>query len=69
MKNYFKPTFTEKEIKCGRPECKMCPHPGYWYMYFWDGTKLRCIYIGKKFILPMLLKINDRWIKFKGGNK
>jgi hypothetical protein len=33
-------------VKCGKPQCKSCPHGPYWYAYYREGKRLRSRYIG-----------------------
>jgi hypothetical protein len=33
-------------VKCGKPQCRSCPHGPYWYAYYREGTRLRSRYIG-----------------------
>lgn len=37
-----------ESVRCGKPNCKSCPHGPYWYAYFRDGGRLRSRYIGKE---------------------
>jgi len=42
-------TYRLEKVKCGKPECKKCPHGPYWYAYFFLNGKTKSKYIGKKF--------------------
>jgi hypothetical protein len=33
-------------VRCGKPQCKSCPHGPYWYAYYREGKRLRSRYIG-----------------------
>jgi hypothetical protein len=33
-------------VKCGKQQCKSCPHGPYWYAYYREGNRLRSRYIG-----------------------
>jgi hypothetical protein len=35
-------------VKCGKPQCKSCPHGPYWYAYYREGDKLKSRYIGRE---------------------
>jgi hypothetical protein len=39
-------TYRLETVKCGKPNCKACPHGPYWYAYFREGKKLKSRYIG-----------------------
>ena len=39
-------TYRLETVKCGKPNCKTCPHGPYWYAYYREGKKLRSRYIG-----------------------
>jgi hypothetical protein len=39
-------TYRLENVKCGKPNCKSCPHGPYWYAYYREGSKLRSRYIG-----------------------
>ena len=39
-------TYRQEFVRCGRPNCKSCPHGPYWYAYFREGKRLRSRYIG-----------------------
>lgn len=43
MKEHFRQEF----IRCGKPNCKRCPHGPYWYAYRTVKGKLRKRYVGK----------------------
>jgi hypothetical protein len=45
-------TYRLESVRCGKPNCKSCPHGPYWYAYYRDGGKLRSRYIGRE--LPTL---------------
>jgi len=60
------PNIYLKEVYCGRPGCKMCPHPGYYYMNMNDKYGQHNIYLGKEWNFPMLiLNEKNQWKKFK----
>jgi hypothetical protein len=33
-------------VRCGKLQCKSCPHGPYWYAYYREGKRLRSRYIG-----------------------
>ena len=37
-----------ESVRCGKPNCKACPHGPYWYAYFREGKRLRSRYIGRE---------------------
>ena len=39
--------YRNEYTKCGKPNCKKCPHGPYWYAYWREGKRLRKKYIGK----------------------
>ena len=39
-------TYRLETVKCGKPNCRTCPHGPYWYAYYRDGKKLKSRYIG-----------------------
>lgn len=39
-------TYRLEAVRCGKANCKSCPHGPYWYAYFREGNKLRSRYIG-----------------------
>ena len=41
-------TYRLESVRCGKPNCKSCPHGPYWYAYFREGSKLRSRYIGRQ---------------------
>lgn len=41
-------------VKCGKPNCRSCPHGPYWYAYYREGKRLRSTYVGRD--LPDELK-------------
>lgn len=41
-------TYRLETVRCGKPNCKSCPHGPYWYAYYRDGGKLRSRYIGRE---------------------
>jgi hypothetical protein len=43
-----KVTFRQERVRCGRPNCRTCPHGPYWYAYWREGGRLRSRYIGKE---------------------
>lgn len=42
-------TYRLESVRCGKPNCKSCPHGPYWYAYFREGDRLRSRYIGREF--------------------
>lgn len=41
-------TYESEFVRCGKLNCKRCPHGPYWYAYYRDGSgKLRKKYVGK----------------------
>jgi hypothetical protein len=43
-----KVTFRQEAVRCGRKNCRRCPHGPYWYAYWREGGRLRSRYIGKE---------------------
>ncbi len=41
-------TYRLETVKCGKPNCRSCPHGPYWYAYYREGTKLKSRYIGRE---------------------
>jgi hypothetical protein len=41
-------TYRLEAVRCGKPNCKSCPHGPYWYAYYREGAKLRSRYIGRE---------------------
>ena len=41
-----KVTYRLETVRCGKPNCRTCPHGPYWYAYFREGKRLRSRYIG-----------------------
>jgi hypothetical protein len=44
-------TYTLEKIRCGKPQCRSCPHPakgGYWYVAWSVRGRIQRRYIGKK---------------------
>jgi hypothetical protein len=41
-------TYRLESVKCGKPNCKTCPHGPYWYGYYREGNQLRSRYIGRE---------------------
>ena len=39
-------TYRLESVKCGKPNCRTCPHGPYWYAYFRENGKLKSRYIG-----------------------
>jgi hypothetical protein len=37
-----------ESVRCGKPNCKSCPHGPYWYAYYREDGKLRSRYIGRE---------------------
>lgn len=40
--------FESEKIKCGRKNCRSCPHGPYWYLYSTRKGKLSKTYLGKE---------------------
>lgn len=36
-----------QHVRCGKSNCKKCPHGPYWYAYWWEGGRRRSRYVGK----------------------
>lgn len=43
-----KVTYRLESVRCGKPNCRSCPHGPYWYAYFREGKRLRSRYIGRE---------------------
>jgi len=43
-----KATYREEYVKCGRPNCKRCPHGPYTYAYWRENGKLVKKYVGRE---------------------
>jgi hypothetical protein len=41
-------TYRLETVKCGKPNCRSCPHGPYWYAYYREGDKLKSRYIGRE---------------------
>jgi hypothetical protein len=41
-------TYRLETVKCGKPNCRSCPHGPYWYAYYREGAKLKSRYIGRE---------------------
>ena len=41
-------TYRLETVRCGKPNCRSCPHGPYWYAYYREGKKLRSRYIGRE---------------------
>jgi len=41
-------TYRLESVKCGKPNCRSCPHGPYWYAYYREGKRLRSRYIGRE---------------------
>jgi hypothetical protein len=41
-------TYRLENVRCGKPNCRSCPHGPYWYAYYREGKKLRSRYIGRE---------------------
>lgn len=41
-------TYRLESVRCGKPNCKSCPHGPYWYAYHREGAKLKSTYIGRE---------------------
>lgn len=35
-------------VRCGKVNCKSCPHGPYWYAYYREGDRLKSRYIGRE---------------------
>ena len=40
-------TYRLESVKCGKPNCRSCPHGPYWYAYYREGKRLKSRYIGR----------------------
>jgi hypothetical protein len=40
-------TYRLEGVRCGKPDCRSCPHGPYWYAYYREGDRLRSHYIGR----------------------
>jgi hypothetical protein len=49
-----KVTYRLESVRCGKPNCKSCPHGPYWYAYFREEGKQKSRYIGRE--LPDAVK-------------
>jgi hypothetical protein len=43
-------TYRLEMVRCGKSNCRSCPHGPYWYAYYREGKRLRSRYIGP--VLP-----------------
>lgn len=41
-------TYRLETVKCGKENCRSCPHGPYWYAYYREGDKLKSRYIGRE---------------------
>jgi len=41
-------TYRLERVRCGKPNCRSCPHGPYWYAYYREGKTLRSKYIGRE---------------------
>lgn len=41
-------TYRLETVRCGKPNCRTCPHGPYWYAYYREGDKLRSRYVGRE---------------------
>ena len=41
-------TYRLETVRCGKTNCKSCPHGPYWYAYFREGNRLKSRYIGRE---------------------
>lgn len=41
-------TYRLETVKCGKTNCRSCPHGPYWYAYYREGNKLRSRYVGRE---------------------
>lgn len=41
-----KVTYRREEVRCGKANCKRCPHGPYWYAYWREDGRLRSRYLG-----------------------
>ena len=41
-------TLRQQTVRCGKDNCRKCPHGPYWYGYWREGGKARSKYIGKE---------------------
>ena len=40
-------TYRLEDVRCGKPNCKSCPHGPYWYAYYREDGRLKSRYIGR----------------------
>ena len=41
-------TYRLETVRCGKSNCRSCPHGPYWYAYYREGDKLRSRYVGRE---------------------
>lgn len=39
--------YRQETVRCGKANCKSCPHGPYWFAYSRRGVMLKKIYVGK----------------------
>ena len=37
----------ERSVRCGKAECRSCPHGPYWYAFWTENGRRRSKYIGR----------------------
>lgn len=37
----------ERSVRCGKQECRSCPHGPYWYAFWTENGRRRSRYIGR----------------------
>lgn len=52
-------TYRSETVRCGKPNCRTCPHGPYWYAYYREGKKLRSRYIGKQLPADVMATISS----------
>lgn len=44
----MKETYRCEYVRCGKRNCRSCPHGPYWYAYWKESGRTRSRYVGKK---------------------
>ena len=59
-----------KKIRCGKPNCKACPHDGYVYVQVSCGGKPKTFYVGKldKIIRASIDLLAQKLIQYMNEN-
>lgn len=47
-------------IRCGKPNCRTCPHGPYYYQYWRDGKRIQKKYLGRVIPPTADLRSEDR---------